>query len=135
MASALVKVHAFSGAWDSVCEAAIAATREGEALGNISAIFAGVVARDASRELVRGAGAARTTHPTDSHPPLNVRLEALGLPLKKVEEHALRVTPADAAISLIETPEAIETALSDAFQAMLARYVDVAPGGSAPDSC
>jgi Zn-dependent protease with chaperone function len=130
MAAALVKVHAYSGAWDSVCEAAIGAAREGQSFRNVSSLFADVVVRDASRDMVHSAGAVRTTHPTDSHPPLNVRLEALGLPLKKVEAPALEVAPRDAAIGLIDNPDAIEAELSEAFQAMLARYVNVDAGST-----
>jgi Zn-dependent protease with chaperone function len=130
MASALVKVHAYSGAWDSACETAIDAAKGRQPIRNLSSLFAGIVTRDASRDLVRSVGAVRTMHPTDSHPPLNVRLEALELPLKKVEAEALQTEPGDAAIGLIDDPDAIEVELSKAFHSVLAQYVNADAGAN-----
>jgi Zn-dependent protease with chaperone function len=62
MATALVKVHAFAGAWDHVRETALGAIGGRESFVNVSTAFADVVAQGASRDLVRSVGAMRTTH-------------------------------------------------------------------------
>ena len=53
-------------------------------------------------------------HPTDSHPPLSLRLAQLKLSLKDVEEGAFTVRPETPATSLLDRPEEIEALMTQA---------------------
>lgn len=125
LAAALVKVHAFSGLWEVLQNAAAKAVREGRAFINASKTYADTVAANAKSGALRGLDKIHLNHPTDTHPPLGVRLAALGVTVTDVSKPALSVTPSDSAISLVPTPEKIEEELSDAYHAILARQLGV----------
>jgi Zn-dependent protease with chaperone function len=125
MATALVKVHAFSEAWSATERALADALREGKACENASALFADVVASNASPDHLVGLDERRLAHPTDSHPPLAVRLEHLGTSLADVSARALEVAPLDPALALVEGSEALERELGAAAQLLLARRLGI----------
>lgn len=120
-AAALVKVHAFSGVWDRVVEAAIGVMKEGRMLVNASKTYAGAAREHSSVRALQGLAEKRLTHPTDSHPPLFQRMEALGLSLEEVAAAALDVQPVQPAVELLSNIEPLEERLSDAYQEQLAR--------------
>ena len=120
MAVALVKVHAFSGLWERVQEGAAALAGRGQAWINASAVYAATALNAAAYpDILSGVAAAEQPHPTDSHPPLAVRLDALGVTLDSVQQEALQVSPERPAISLLNEPEEIEKQVTDAYQAIL----------------
>lgn len=125
IASALVKVHAFSGVWAGLQHAAAGALREGKAFVNASSTYADAVAEAAQPEALTDLRDARTTHPTDSHPPLGLRLDALGVTLDDVADASLAVSPADAAITLLAEPERLEEEISGVFHLILARDLGI----------
>ena len=127
MASALVKVHAFAGVWDSVEQASAEALQEGHVYRNASAVFAEAVANNATPAALEGIAGTHTSHPTDSHPPLAVRLESLNVELSTVAGEALAVSPAQSAASLVPETEAQEEALSESYQLLLARRLGLEP--------
>jgi Zn-dependent protease with chaperone function len=124
VASALVKIHAYSDYWDAVIEMMRQSLQEGSIsiggqtydverfFANLSLLFATVASSFTSSISLDSLGEHRIPHPTDSHPPLTVRLEALNRTVEHVAQNALDVTPADAAITLIDGHEKLETALS-----------------------
>ncbi len=134
MSSALVKVHAFAGLWQPIQEAAVDALKGGQSFINVSKTFAEFIGRNATTDAVKGIGNTHSTHPTDSHPPLDVRLKSLGVTLSSVTQCALDVTPNEAAISLIDEVEKIEEEVSDAYQAFLARQLGINLEDAAPDA-
>jgi Zn-dependent protease with chaperone function len=120
MASALVKVHAFAGIWNAVERASAEALRQGGIYTNASALFARAVLDSATSAALDGIADRHTSHPTDSHPPLAVRLASLRIDLPSVAAEALVVNPTQPAASLIPELERQEEVLSDAYQRLLA---------------
>ncbi len=138
MAAALVKVHAFSGVWEGLQEAAAKALREGRVFVNASALYADVVSRSASSEALKGVGEAHVSHPTDSHPPLSDRLRSLHLTLAEVTTAALAVSPSDPSAGLVPDLERQEEEISQAYQVLLASQLGISldePGTTQEASC
>ena len=123
--SALVKVHAFSGFWTGLQEAAAQALRKGKVFVNASKTYADAVVNSANREALSGIAETHTSHPTDTHPPLATRLKALKTSLEEVSDLALNVSPADSAIHLMESPELKEEQISAAYQMILAQRLGI----------
>lgn len=110
---ALVKVHAFTDHFQRVLRdmrAELAAKRRTE---NASLHYLHLVQEDARPEALQGLDQQRIPHPFDSHPPLSVRLEALGLTLEECSGAALQVTAAEMAIGLIHGAASVEQALTE----------------------
>ena len=66
---------------------------------------------------------ASMDHPTDSHPPLSLRLQNLGVTLGTVAQPALAVAPDNPAIVLFDAPEKLEEEISSAYQQLLAQHL------------
>lgn len=125
IASALVKVHAFSGFWSGLQNAAAEALQKGKAFVNASKTYAEVVAEHAKPNALEGLAETHLNHPTDSHPPLSVRLESLGSSIEEVTRDALDVNHASAALGLVPEAEKMEEEISSAYQAVLARQLGI----------
>lgn len=137
MGSALVKIHAFSKVWTGFDEAVADALREGKVFTNASKLFAETVARSANAQSFEGIGSSHTSHPTDSHPDLALRLEALGTAIPAVAGDALNIAPSDGAIALVANAEQREESVSVAYQLIIARQLGIDlkdDGGSIPSS-
>jgi Zn-dependent protease with chaperone function len=125
IATALVKLHAFSGVWNPLQDAAVSQLREGKAFVNVSRTYAEAVGHGASPAALEGLDQGHLSHPTDSHPPLSERLESLRLTINDVATDALAVAPAEPAIREIRDAEKHEEEISDAYQAILARHLGI----------
>ena len=125
LASALVKLHAFSGFWEGVRHAAVQALQKGKAFVNISKTYAEVIAEHAKPDALAGLADKRLSHPTDTHPPLAIRMESLGISMDDVETDVLNVSPSSAAIELVRQPERFEEETSGAYQAILASQHEI----------
>jgi Zn-dependent protease with chaperone function len=125
MATALVKVHAYGGAWGELQKAAVTALTSGKPLVNVGEVFADIVARRAASNPFEGIAEAHLSHPTDSHPTLSTRLESLSVSFESVEAAALQVAPSDAAASLLPDLEQWELQLSSAYQSLLAQQLRI----------
>src|SRR5262249_49361668 len=101
MASALVKVHAFSGIWFDFQRAAAELLQQGKFFKNASFLFAQAAVDAARPDVLEGIADRHTSHPTDSHPPLAVRLDSLHIDLAAVATEALAVNPTESAANLI----------------------------------
>jgi Zn-dependent protease with chaperone function len=121
IAVALVKLHAFAGIWNGLQEAAANALRQGKAFVNASRTYAEAVSESALPEALQGVAEVHLPHPTDSHPPLSVRLQSLQVGLNNVATEALAVTPTEPAITLLSDVEKLEEELSEVYQLLLAR--------------
>jgi Zn-dependent protease with chaperone function len=112
MAAALAKTHAYADLWPAVVEQ-LAETppheHRPERCGSL--LFASAAAREATPRRLEDIAQTSTSHPTDTHPTLEVRLEALGIDLAGVSIDALHVAPTPPAISVIPTAELHERAL------------------------
>ncbi|TYP00354.1 Zn-dependent protease with chaperone function [Geothermobacter ehrlichii] len=125
LASALVKVHAFSGFWEGLQYAAVEALKQGKAFINASKAYAEVIAGHAKADALKGLADTHLSHPTDSHPSLASRLGSLGISMDDVETDALNVSPTLAAIELVMQSERLEEEISDAYQVFLARQLGI----------
>lgn len=114
-AAALVKVHACHQFWTSVRGLMRGAFTRGQPLPNASLTYAETVRREISPAVLEGLGQDRVPHPTDSHPTLDVRLQALGFAVADVAADALDVDPPEPAVGLVDDAEKIEEALSAAM--------------------
>jgi hypothetical protein len=117
-------------------QAAVAALREGKAFVNASKTYAEVVSTQATADAFKDIAETHLSHPTDSHPPLAVRLDALSMRLQDVSAAALGVQPTPAAIDFFPEAEAVEENISEAYQIILARQsgIDLGSGGTAPQT-
>jgi Zn-dependent protease with chaperone function len=123
MASALVKVHAWSAAWEEVTRQIVPAVAQGRPIANLSVAFASTAAKQNPTEALAGAAATRLTHPTDSHPSLNVRLAELDTSLAATDVVTPEVDPAASASALLAQAETWEQELSAAYQTIVARAI------------
>lgn len=131
MGSALVKVHAYAEAWRAVDQTMADALRHGKQVVNASEMYAGMVQEQAAPEKLEGIASKRIAHPTDSHPPLSIRLEALGVSVGLVSEAALKTAPEQPAIGLFAAAEALEQELTDFEHHLMVRSGRVAVGSAA----
>ncbi len=117
-------------------EAAVAALQERKAFVNASKTYAEIVAEHAAPNALDGIAETHLSHPTDSHPPLSVRLSALGISIKDVSKAALDVRPTQAAIDLLPNVETVEENISSAYQTILARQlgIDLESGTATSDT-
>ena len=67
----------------------------------------------------------RLSHPTDTHPPLNVRLEAIGVTMAEIESITLITSPEVSAARLIDRYEELEKELTRAEQTLMVRKGEV----------
>jgi Zn-dependent protease with chaperone function len=131
IATALVKLVAFSGMWDGLLGLMLNSLQEGtitvgesqydaqQFFANSSSVFALMVSNHADRKALEGLDAIKIPHPTDSHPPLSIRLSALKTSLAEIAPTALQVDPEPPASSVIDHLEELEYQLTAIQQAML----------------
>jgi Zn-dependent protease with chaperone function len=128
VATALVKLYGFSRAWWQVqvrLREAVARSRSrragrhhGSERNDPQALNLSTLFVEASAQLARSVWLLKDLddeeplHPTDSHPPLSTRLQALQLSISDVARAALRIPPERAAISLFADPGALERDLT-----------------------
>jgi len=110
--AALVKVAAFAEqcvrAADSIVED-VRARREPASYGSHIIRHAGSAAATMN---LGDLDTVKVPHPTDSHPPLGVRLQAMGVSLDGCRQQALDVNPEISAFSLFESGAEVEESLT-----------------------
>jgi Zn-dependent protease with chaperone function len=122
LASSLAKLHAFSELWEPVTESAVEKAQKGEPLGNLAVPFLTAIRQSPAAERLKALEEQRLPHPTDSHPPLKVRLDALGLTIADVEGATLETDPDDPAVSLVPRAEEIERRVTAELEQRIAAY-------------
>ena len=91
-------------------------------------MFVHVVAKHADEPTaLEGLDAKTIPHPTDSHPPLSIRLAALKTSLAEVGPDALNVSPEPASSTMIDKLEELEMQLSVVQQLLLTPEEQRAP--------
>jgi rubrerythrin len=120
MGSALVKAHAFSAVWEDTQRLAVGSLREGRPLPNLSKAFAAGVVRLAPTTRFETLVETHLSHPTDSHPTLATRLQALDVDLASLTKDARSVAPEEAAAGLLEDVDRWEEELSSVYLTLLA---------------
>ena len=112
LASSLVKLHAFGHYYASTRDRMRESLVAGRDVDNLSVMFGDYVKAEAAPTHFVGLDDEKLAHPTDTHPPLGVRLEALGHSLAAIETSALNVSPVSKAIELIDNYETTEKELT-----------------------
>jgi Zn-dependent protease with chaperone function len=125
MATALVKVHAFTAYWATLQEAAVTALKQGNIFVNASRTYAETCAQNAGPSALQGIADSHTSHPTDTHPSLGARLKNLQTPLQEVSAAALDLPPTDCAVEYITNYEAKEEEISESYQLLLAQNLGI----------
>jgi Zn-dependent protease with chaperone function len=124
-ASALVKVHAFSDCWQSALQRMRETINVGNPVNNVSAMFAGFVVENSSQAILIGLENQSLPHPMDTHPPLNVRLQAIGVSISEVESAALDTSPQGSAAEMIDDYEKLEKELTKVQQTLMEKAGEV----------
>ena len=75
--------------------------------------------------LIKDLPKTRTAHPTDSHPPLGARLDALRVNLTDVAESARVVRPADSAALLLTDIDKLDEVLSQAHTELITQDLGI----------
>ena len=131
ISSALVKIYAFSGYWAELLSTMHFSLKAGSVragdetydpqlfFSNASRLFAAIAQGSAEGVPLHDLDEKKVAHPTDSHPPLSVRLESLHSSVAQVAMAAVNVSPERPAIELLDEPEAIEVELSFVQQLLL----------------
>ena len=123
VASALLKLLGFSRYWDNVLYEMLGGMAQEQQFINLSSHFADLVNKNNEPVAFAGLEEEQLRHPTDSHPPLNLRLKALGLSVVDVATVAARTTPDRSAIELITDYESMEKELTQAeYRLMASKY-------------
>jgi Zn-dependent protease with chaperone function len=122
LASSLAKLHAFADLWEPVVESAIDRARRNEPLGSLTVPFITAIRHSPAAERLKALEEQRLPHPTDSHPPLKVRLDALGLTMAAIEGAILETDPDDPAIGLVPRAEEIEQRVTSELEQRIAIY-------------
>lgn len=112
LASSLVKLTAFTPRWEGALESFAKDWRGGTVIPNLGDRFVELVRTSATPEALEGLDARELPHPTDSHPALSQRLEALGIAEAEVASAALQVAPEPPAGAVIAGRSADEEALT-----------------------
>lgn len=122
--SALVKVATFAPIWPELCRYAIEASKSGKMYDNMSEAFVeytrAIIADVQTEELANAVMGFCQTHPTDTHPPLEARIRALGLP--SFDFDGVLDIDEEPASSLLPGLEKIEQFLSARTQQFLAAH-------------
>jgi Peptidase family M48 len=125
MASALIKVHAFAHLWDSALQRMRDWLNEQRTVVNVSSIFGDYVAENNDASRLMGLDNECLPHPMDTHPPLKVRLDALGVAMDSVESAALATAPPQAAVRLIDRYQEIEEELTKMEQNLMEKTGEI----------
>jgi Zn-dependent protease with chaperone function len=119
LATALVKLHAYSGFWTLVQSSVVENLQKKSVLVNLSKTYSEILATGIDKKIFNDIGKTHIVHPTDTHPPLATRLKALHVTIEDVSDLALNVQPATSAISLFEAAETIEEDISVKYQLIM----------------
>jgi hypothetical protein len=126
-----VKLVAFAGMWDGLIILMHDSLQKGtitvgdhqydaeQFFVNASNVFANMVSNHADAKALEGLDSRKIPHPTDSHPPLSVRLTALRTSLPEIAPTALQVSPETPASSIIDHLEELECQLTAIQQSLL----------------
>lgn len=125
MATALVKVHAFTAYWGTLQQAVVTALKQGNIFVNASKTYAEMCAQNARPSALQGIADSHTSHPTDTHPPLGARLKNLQTSLQEVSSAALDIPPSDCAVAYVTDYEAKEEEISESYQLLLAQTLGI----------
>ncbi|KTD33244.1 protease HtpX-like protein [Legionella nautarum] len=113
MGGALVKAHLYQHVWDYTQQKMKENLANGKQIINLSAFFSSICEALPQDFMKDEVGKTHTPHPTDSHPPLSVRLNSMSIKIDEVYGRGIINTNDERAITLIDEVETLEKELSD----------------------
>lgn len=122
MASSLAKVHVASEYWGPALEKFVTGIADGGAPENPGDLYAKTAVSSFTAEHLASAASKTAAHPTDSHPPLGVRLESLGVSADEIALTAADFSPQRSAAAFAVIPDT-EEKLTKAHQIQLDAYI------------
>jgi Zn-dependent protease with chaperone function len=121
MATALIKVHAYSSIWPAVKNHMKELLGQGQMLKNASSFFATIAFQIPEADVFGEVSQEGPVHPTDTHPPLSVRLKSLNFSLSELKADATVASLQNSAIELVDSADGLEGELSDTIQAIMVK--------------
>ena len=94
-------------------------------VANVSVLFSDYIAENCDVSRLVGLDNEFLSHPMDTHPPLKMRLEALGVTMEQIQSAALMTSPEDSAVRLIDEYGKIEAELTKMEQARMEKAGEV----------
>ena len=140
MASALVKVHAYSNIWPYTQKKMGEALGQGKQIINACLFFESIACTTPIEVFSEGLGSSHTDHPTDSHPALSLRLSALDcepalqIPSTLVGAQGLPSLTEGRAMTLVNNYEALERELTDLEHYKIMKAAGIKIPESAPEA-
>lgn len=127
IASALLKLAAYSPVWSAVDVQIVETLKSGKQLVNVSSLFALMVNDYSAQASFDGLADSSLPHPTDTHPPLGVRLSALMESVGSLEADARQASPHPPANELLGDYNTLEQELSDVENVLVNQRISLAP--------
>ena len=112
LATSLLKIGAFAPLWRTIRSAMVEALNKGKAYPNVSTIYAEMATQNRNPALLDDVATTATAHPTDTHPPTSLRIQALGLSVAELRDSALNIDTQDSSMSLLSSATQIEEELT-----------------------
>jgi Zn-dependent protease with chaperone function len=112
LGTALLKLTAFTEQWPPALEAVVGEARGATPVSNLGDVFVDRARKSAGPSALADVGERDIPHPTDSHPPVGQRLEALGLSATDLADDALLIEPSPAADTILQRREPDERTLT-----------------------
>jgi Zn-dependent protease with chaperone function len=131
LGTALLKLSAFGQQWPAALGSVVGRARTATPVPNLGDLFVGLTRKAAVPAALARAGDRDIPHPTDSHPPVAQRLQALGLAATELSEAALMIDPSPAADAILQHREPDERTLT-AWVNERVRRTPTAPREAAP---
>lgn len=114
LATALVKVHAFSNVWIAIQQGMQEVFKKNKKLLlNASLFFQEIVYEMEKYEILKNVSEEGFIHPTDSHPSLSQRLKNLNLSPSDIINDVIKTKPKQPAINLFDKIEILEEKLTE----------------------
>lgn len=127
IASALLKLAAYSPIWSIVENQIVETLKTGKRLVNMSATFAFIVQEYSAHASFNELAGSTLTHPTDTHPPLGVRLSSLMKSIDDLSEDARLTSPTLPASELLGNYATLEQELSYVENALFSQRLSLQP--------
>ena len=125
LSTALIKVSLYSDLWNHARKQNIERLNKGKIATNLSLVFLDTARYDVQsegiEEIMKSTLDQSIAHPTDSHPPISKRLNALGIEPDQISKEMLLV-PEKAAIQLLDKPQEIEEEITILEHKLMVAY-------------
>lgn len=134
-AVALARIVVCGPYWEKADEEFVQEIRGGQTPPNVCSFIAARALAGVSPEAMAEVGQGHMSHPTDSHPPTGVRLEAIGIGLDQIRDEVVKQDAGPSAMDIIDGAAALEESLSTVYGERLSRRFDLsepAPASTEP---